>query len=351
MKLLVIEREKMRQNLALVRQRAKGASLYGVLKGDAYGLGLIETARLMKDEGITRFAVGQPHDGALLRREGFQHEEILLLRSTADPSEIEALLDAGLTATIGSRDAALALSGLAERRSTVAEAHLKVDTGLGRYGFLPEEFDKIQSVYEYMGNLAITGVYTQLNAHAGARAVTAQMERFRVLLTKMQEAGMETGVLHAAGSTALFRYDLPKLDAVRVGLAVSGRLPGKASGLQAVGHIECPLTELRWLPKGHTVGSSEMHTCKRATRVGLVPVGIGDGFLVGRRKKAPFFNPRALFAHGPQVWIHDQQAKVLGNVGLEHTALDCTDLTCSVGDVVRFEVDPQFSGRLPKKYL
>ncbi len=351
MKLLVIEREKIRHNLELARQRAKGAFIYGVLKGDAYGLGLLETARLLKDEGVTRFAVGQPHEGALLRREGFLHEEILLLRSTSDPTDIDALLDAGLTATVGSRDAALALSGLAERRSTVAEAHLKIDTGMGRYGFLPEEFDKIQSVYQYMGNLAVSGVYTQINAHAKHSAVAEQMERFRTLLTKMQSAGIEPGIIHAAGSTALFRHDIPKLDAVRIGKALSGRVPVKNAGLQPVGYIECPLAELRWLSKGHTVGSSVTYTCRRPTRIGVVPVGTSDGFTVAQAKPLSLVDWRAVVPHKTTVLVGGVRARVLGQVGLEHAVIDCTDLSCSVGDIVQLEVNPLFAGRLPKKYL
>ncbi|MDR3207546.1 MAG: alanine racemase [Oscillospiraceae bacterium] len=351
MNLLVIEKQKMRQNLTLCKQRARGAVIYGVLKGDAYGLGLVETARLMRDEGVTRFAVGHPREGALLRREGFAHEEILLLRSTADPEEIETLLEAGLVASVGSRDAAVALSGLAEKRGTVAEAHLKIDTGLGRYGFLPEEFDKIQSVYQYMNGVAVAGVYTHLNAYAGARGVKGQMERFKALLTRMQSAGLETGVIHAAGSTALFRYDLPRLDAVRIGRAVSGRLPGKGYGLQPVGFAECPIAELSWLPKGHRTGSSETYRFRRNTRVGVLPIGTADGFQVGRLKRLPFLSLRGLFPKRIQVGIGAERARVLGSVGLEHTVIDCQNVSCAVGDLVRVDLDPVFAGRLPKRYV
>ena len=352
MNTLVIEKQKMRQNLKLAVKRAKGAAIYAVLKGDAYGLGLTETAELCRDEGITRFAVGHPQDGALLRRAGFRDEELLLLRSTADPSEIEALLDAGLVATVGSRDAALALSGLAKRRSAVAEAHLKIDTGLGRYGFLPDEFDKLQSVYEYIGNLAISGVYTQLNAHAGQRAVLEQMDLFREVLTRMRKHGLETGVIHAAGSTALINFDLPRLDAVRIGAALSGRIPGKkARDLQPVGYIETPVAEMRWLPKGYRTGSSETHTCRRPTRIALLPVGLSNGIQVGRLKRGGLFGLRLSKGSVPRVWIGDTKARVLGSAGLTHIIADCTDISCAVGDPARVEADPLFCARLPRKYV
>ncbi|MDR1158053.1 MAG: alanine racemase [Oscillospiraceae bacterium] len=348
MKHLIVEKEKMRHNLALTRERARGAALIGVLKGDAYGLGLLETARLMRDAGVRRFAVSEPSEGALLRRAGFTDEEILLLRSTADPAEIEALLDAGLVATVGSRDAALTLSGLAERRSTVAEAHLKIDTGIGRYGFLPEEFDKILSLYRYIPNLAFSGVYTHLNAHARPKAVAEQMALFRGVLTRLQAEGIETGLIHAAGSEALFRHDLPKLDAVRVGLSVSGRVPGRY-GLQSVGYLEAAVTEVRWLPKGTRVGTSDVHTCRRSTRVGILPVGLADGFTAERADR-PHLLDRVRPFRAPSVRVAGGRARVLGNVGLHHTVIDITPLSCGLGDAVCLDVNPLFAARLPKLY-
>ncbi|MDR0670962.1 MAG: alanine racemase [Oscillospiraceae bacterium] len=348
MKHLVVEKEKMRHNLALTRDRARGAALIGVLKGDAYGLGLLETARLMRDAGIRRFAVSEPSEGALLRREGFTDEEILLLRSTADPVEIEALLDAGLVATVGSRDAALALSGLAERRSTVAEAHLKIDTGAGRYGFLPKEFDKILSLYRYIPNLALSGVYTHVNARARPKAVAEQMARFRAVLTRLQSEGAETGLIHAAGSEALFCHDLPKLDAVRVGLSVSGRVPGR-HGLQPVGYLETAVTEVRWLPKGTRVGTARVYTCRRPTRVGVLPAGLADGFTANRvDRPSPLDRVRPFRA--PSARVEGGRARVLGSVGLHHTVIDITSLPCGLGDTVCLDVNPLFAARLPKLY-
>ncbi|MCL2747560.1 MAG: alanine racemase [Oscillospiraceae bacterium] len=351
MNVLLIEKQKVRNNLKKARQRAKGAAIYGVLKGDAYGLGLVETARFLRDEGITRFAVGHPYEGAVLREAGFGNEEILMLRSTAEPHEVEEILDAHLVASVGSRDAAIVLSGLAERRGTVAEAQIKIDTGLGRYGFLPDEFDKIQSVYQYISNLAICGVYTHINAHAGAGAARAQVEAFRALLNRMQSLGMDPGIVHAAGSGALFRFDLPRMDAVRIGQAMTGRLPGKKNGLQPVGTVVCPVSEIRWLPKGHKIGTSERYTCRKPTRIALLPVGLSDGIRVGRLKRGRFLSFRLFRGKTDTVRIGDSRARILGNVGLTHTAVDCTSISCAIGDTACIEADPLYCARLVKRFV
>ncbi len=353
MKQMVIEKQKLKGNIALTRERAQGVPLCGVLKNDAYGLGLVPVARLMRDEGIRRFAVSEPEDAAALRREGFTDEEILLLRSTADPREIELLLDLGVIATVGSQEAAMALSGIAERRSTVAEAHIKVDTGFGRYGFLPSEPDKISAVIQYMQSIAVSGVYTHLDAHASSRDIMQQIDTFQGVLAHLTERGLETGITHAVGSTALFRFkDIPLFDMVRVGASVSGRVGGK-TGLQRAGTAAAQIAEVRWIPEGHTVSRGKKQ--RRPVRVGIAPLGYADGFglerpvysraqYLGRFISPPSENRFVRTGSG-------EKLRVLGKPGQNHIALDLTKSDAAVGTTVYADVNPLFASRLSKNYI
>ena len=160
MKTLVVEKNKIRANLETVKEQAGRAQVIAVLKANAYGLGMREMAGLCREAGIRRFAVTEPVDAIRLREWGFGEEEIIILRSTACEEEIRQILDAGATATVGSYDAALALNGLAESQGIVCDVHMKVDTGMGRYGFMPTEIDRILSVFRYLTNLHVTGTYT-----------------------------------------------------------------------------------------------------------------------------------------------------------------------------------------------
>ena len=78
MKALVIEKDAIRRNAAAVKARAGSAAIYAVLTGDGYGAGLVELARLLREEGIGRFAVSEPADAAALRKAGFVDEELLI---------------------------------------------------------------------------------------------------------------------------------------------------------------------------------------------------------------------------------------------------------------------------------
>ena len=99
-----------------------------------------------------------------LRKAGFVDEEILMLRSTTDREELERLVDLNVVCTISSVDTGVALNALAENRSTVVEAHIQVDTGMGFGGFLVSEPEKVLLAYRSLPNVALSGIYTQLHA-------------------------------------------------------------------------------------------------------------------------------------------------------------------------------------------
>lgn len=134
MRRLIIERSAIRNNMAVIKERAQGAALYGVVSGQGGGVGAVRLARLLRDAGVTRFGVNSVEEAQLLRESGFETEEILMLRSTVDRDELERLVDLSVVCTVSSVDTGLALNAVAENRSTVAEAHIQVDTRPGLWG-------------------------------------------------------------------------------------------------------------------------------------------------------------------------------------------------------------------------
>ena len=330
--------------------------VYGDLTGDGGGAGIVRLAKLLRDEGIGRFAVSEIAEAEELRKGGFEDEEILMLRSTTDREELERLVDLNVVCTISSVDTGMALNALAENRSTVVEAHIQVDTGMGFGGFLVSEPEKILLAYRSLPNVALTGIYTQLHGTAprGLEA-SAQLEQFQQVLEAIHTAGFETGIVHAAGSYALLHYDFARMDGVRAGSALLGRCRrSEDDGLVKVGYGLAPLTEVRWLPKGHTVGSGRSVTLKRATRVAVLPVGYLNGFGVAER---PWDNDtlwgvlrRWRRDRKRTVRIGGQKVKIIGSIGAVETVLNVTNLKCSVGDLVRFDIDPLYAQGFRREY-
>ena len=353
MKNLVIDLRVVRNNLRAIKDRAEGCEVIADLSADAGGMGLLPVAEFLRDEGIRKFAVSDPIDAAILRKNGFRKEELMMLRSTADPNEISELLKLGVICTAGSYDSAVAINGLAESRRIVANVQIEIDSGLGRYGFKPNELDKVAAIYNYMSSLHVIGTFTTFSASWRSKKNTfLQYDKFNAVLDRMIDMGLEPGIAHAIDSAALFKYGLDLMDAVRVDTALAGRIPGKSfQQLSKVGYIEAGLEEVGWYPKGHTIGTERGFTTKAPTKIAILSVGYYHGFGVDRyiieRGILDIIRNRRKKVYAR---INGQRARVLGTVGLMHTVLDVTKVDCTVGDIAILDVDPCNVKGLPVVY-
>lgn len=347
MRKLVIEKAAVKHNLSVIKERAAGAVIYGVLTGDGGGAGIVPMARLLRAEGIGRFAVYDVKEAEKLRQAGFEDEEILMLRSTTDREELEQLVDLNVVCTISSVDTGLALNALAENRSTVACAHIQVDTGMGFGGFLVSEPEKILLAYRSLPNVALEGIYTQLHAVRPNDPEEAhQLEQFHQVLDTIRANKYETGIVHAAGSFALLHSDSARLDGVRAGSAILGRCRRtKDDRLKTAGYGEAPLAEVRWLPKGHTLGTDKPVVLKKPTRVAVLPVGYQNGYGLSRPREATFWAMLARWRKDRKrtVRVGGQKVRVIGPVGATETLLNVTNVKCSAGDLAVFDIDPLFA--------
>ena len=194
MKAYIVEKDKLKNNIDIVKRKAAGKPIYGVIKGNGYGLGLLQMARILRDEGIDRFAVTEPADALKLRMAGFIDEEILVMRSVATEADVSDIIEARAVATIGSYDDAVLLSGVAQRHAEVVEAHIKIDTGMGRYGFLPSETERILAIFRFMTTISITGMYTHFPCAFGSiKSTQAQLEQLLDVASKLRDAGCDPG--------------------------------------------------------------------------------------------------------------------------------------------------------------
>lgn len=352
MKAYLVESSILRENLKNLQKRAGDTPLWAVLKGDGYGLGLEPMAALCADAGIDRFCVTELDDVRRLRQAGYQNARILMLRPTTDVDEIHQLLDLQAIFTVSSQDDATLLSGVAAQRGVIAEVHVKIDIGMGRYGFLPTELDKLLPVFAYMDSLAVSGVYSHFScAFCSKKQTRMAYLAFTSVLKAIVDAGYETGEAHICNSAGLLRFPEYKLGGVRVGSAILGRLSFKGSyGLRRVGYCQARVDELRWLPKGHTCGYGAGWKAKRPTRIAVLPVGWYHGF--GCEMGRDLFRPRdqlraaasalkgLIFKKAYYVTLGGKRCKVLGHIGMLHTVVDVTNLTCAIGDVATLDINP-----------
>jgi alanine racemase len=275
-----------------------------------------------------------------------------MLRSTADPTEINELLDLKVILTVGCYETAVAINGIASERACVAEVHLAVDTGMGRYGFLPDDTDKIISVFEYMKSLRVTGIFTHFHsAFSNEKATRLQFEQFKALVERLKAAGYDPGMAHCCNSHAFVRHPEMHLEGVRIGSAFLGRLSFKEKlGLRPVGYAECTLEEIRWIPKGQTVGYDAGFKARQPMRTAVIGLGWYNGF--GPPRENDLYRLRdsiggilrhlknILIRRKIIVTVNGHKCRILGHIGLVHAVVDVTDVDCAVGDKVVVAMSP-----------
>ena len=339
-------------NIEAVKAEVGKTAIIGVLKGNGYGFGRDYMAKLLADNGIEQFAVTEIEDAEALSKGVLKGKDILLLRSTAVPEEAARVVDCGAIATVGSQDAALCLNAYCQSKGVIGRAHLKLDTGMGRYGLLTSEIDEVCYLLDTCKNIRFEGVYTHFAAAFTDVARTEeQLKLFLKTVEELKARGYAFDVVHAANSSACFNVPASRLDAVRIGSAFTGRILGKnASKLKRVGYLEAQVIDMTTFPKGYSIGYNGTYTTKVPTKVAIIPVGHTDGW--GMAPHFDIFSMRDavvcglrgvkgyLQKEGTFVEIGGKRYRVIGQIGLSHTAIDVTGSEVKPGDIAKLDFSP-----------
>lgn len=341
----VIDSKKLDENIETIKKKA-GCEVIGVVKGDGYGFGMIELALILSRHGISKFAVTEIDDIKKLR-EVLPEQEILVMRSTCVKAECEEIAKHNATACIGSLEAARLMNEVAKELDTKVKCNLKIDTGMGRYGFLPSEISKAVKCYEYE-NLEFTGAYTHFpTAFIKDGPTKAQLEVFKDTMKKIGEYVGDVGTLHCANSPALFNFDSVSLDAVRIGSAFTGRLIAyNKTGLNRIGKLEAEIIDTKTVPKGYTIGYGGAYTTKRETKIAVIPFGHYDGFGLTQADEEHNFASvlraikRMLKKERLTVTVNGKQYPIIGHIGLDHCTIDITDSDIKTGDTAVADISP-----------
>lgn len=292
-----------------------GCELMPVLKCEAYGHGLVKTARLMSSMGIRAFAVACAAEGVELRRAGIRGE-ILILGWTA-PESFPCLSRYRLTQTVTEPAYARQLSAYGKN----IDVHIKIDTGMHRLGIDPEDIASVEEVFT-LPHLRVRGMYTHLCVSdaldEASRAFTeAQHRRFFVLAEELCRRGYCVGKLHTQSSYGLLNYPDARCSYARVGIALYGVRSSRGDdaarwpGLEPALSLKARVEQVRSVKAGEGLGYGLAYTAPRKSRIAVLPIGYGDGF------------PRA--AEGACALINGSRAPVVGRVCMDQLFVDVTD--------------------------
>lgn len=342
---LEIRDSDIRHNIRVVREKAQ-VPVWGVLKYDGYGFGLVHMAGLLQAGGIGRFAVQDAAEAHLLRAAGFT-EPILLLQPEAGEAALRLALKDGCILSAGSLPYIRRILDVSGKLGCRPRIHIAVDTGLGRFGFLPREYEAIRGVYRTPG-LSAEGIYTHFSCPLhDKRGTLRQFRLFSGLLAALKRDGIARGTAHAAASGALFLYPGMQLDAVRVGSALTGRvgsLPAPQTGLVRAGTLLAEVCEVRRLPRGSRLGYGGEARLRRDSEIAVLPLGFRAGLL------PPSFSDRLLGRHRT-VTGNRKAFPILSSRGAGTVYVDVTGAGIRPGDRMEAEVNPLFTdGRIERVY-
>lgn len=284
--------------------------VFAVVKANAYGHGAVEVARAALAAGASRLAVHRVNEGVELREAGI--DAPILLLGYAPLAAAPLVARYRLTPTVITREFAEALAAYVDEPLPV---HIKVDTGMGRYGLLPEEVVDFARALDAMSHIVLEGVYTHFATadEADQTYMRRQFRIFRDVLAALEGAGIHPLIRHACNSAATLCFPEAHLDAVRPGIALYGMLPSlewdPPIPLQPVLTLKSRVARVRILPPGSSIGYGRTFTTEKPTRVALVPIGYGDGY-------------HRILSNRGEVLIRGRRARILGRVSMDQIVVD-----------------------------
>jgi len=288
--------------------------IIAIVKANAYGHGEVPVAQTVLHHGATRLAVHRTIDGVRLREAGI--EAPILILGYTPPSGIDLVLDYDLTPTAIDRAFVAQLSKAATAPVSI---HVKVDTGMSRYGLFPDEVLGFLRTVEALPRVEIEGLFSHFaTADEADRApMLAQWRCFQQVLEEVEAAGFEIPLRHICNSAGVLSLPEAHLDAVRPGILLYGQHPSAECRapfeLQPALTLKSMVVRVRTLPAGSAIGYGRTYITEKPLRVALVPIGYGDGY-------------HRLISNRGAVLIHGQRAPVRGRVSMDQIVVDVDDI-------------------------
>jgi alanine racemase len=360
---LEIDLDRLDRNLEHIQEWVgRDVAVLLTVKADAYGHGAVQIARAAAPR-VCLFGVATV-DEALELREAGVRTDILILSPILE-TEIASVARHGFAITVSSSDFAAAIP--AHAAGAVIDAHVEVDTGMGRTGVAEEEaFDEIRRIAAAPG-VRLRGLYTHFPVSDTDPAFTrAQVARFLDLVARVRASGIDVPLVHSANSAAVDGVRDSHMNLVRPGLLAYGLHPSGASPGVDVAPImswKSRIVRVRKMPAGRSISYARSFTTARESLIGVVPVGYGHGYPLHLSRRG------SMLAGGRRV-------PIVGRITMDMTMVDLTDVPVAPkpgdevvlvgtqenetitfhdlaawGDTICYEVMCGISKRVPRTYF
>jgi len=312
-----IDLGKLRRNLQLIRgDLLKHVRLMAVVKDEAYGHGALDVARVAVGEGAWGFGLSTLEEAMHLREGGITAP--LLLLGERQEAELEWCVAHDLTVCVNEPHAVRKLAKIAADFGKQVPVHVKVHTGMSRYGVRWDEALPLIEKVVTEKSLRLEGVMTHFSQSDEIDKTFAnqQFARYGEVLNALKQRNISVELRHTCNSGGFLDLPDAHLDMVRVGILLYGVFPStvcrKIDGIEPVMSVKAKIAAIQKLKPGEVVGYGMRYTAQTERRIAILPIGYGDGFPRVRNEGCAL--------------IHGQRAPLVGGIAMDALMVDITDI-------------------------
>jgi len=308
----------MAHNLKAYQQYlAPSTKLMAMVKAFSYGSGTAEVARILQFHKIDYLAVAYADEGVELRKAGIS---LPIMVMNVDEAGFDAMIQYNLEPEIYSFGIYSSFHQFLDKQAIQQyPVHIKFNTGMNRLGFEVADAEELGSMIIRHGTMAVKSLLSHLAASENPALdgfTREQVNRFEAAVAIMQQMLGYPFMKHIANSAGIFRHPEYQFDMVRLGIGLYGvdSATDRQLSLQTVVTLKSTIAQIREVPKGETVGYNRKGVVNRNSRIATVRIGYADGY------------SRALGNGNGYMWLKGKKAPVIGNVCMDMTMIDVTDI-------------------------
>jgi len=308
-----INLENFKHNLNTIKNYAK-KDIIPVVKANAYGHGMIEIAKLCRNNGIGLIAVAFLSEANLLRNSGDTGEILLLVENPLD--NISHIVDLNLQSVLSDYDFAYKLNSEAKWKNTKVKCHIFLDTGMHRDGIDCEEAKEFISKVSELNNLEVIGLMTHFSSSEDAdyTFTQSQIERFKKQVDELKLEHLS--YIHLQNSGGLIQFNIEFANFVRPGISIYGLVPDErlknSIDLKPILQLKAKIIRIKELEQNEQAGYSFKFIAKRKSRIAFIPIGYGDGINTN-------------LTNNWQVEINKLLYPLVGSICMDQILIDITD--------------------------
>jgi alanine racemase len=319
-----IDLHRLKQNFELItRDKPAGVQLLSVVKDEAYGHGALPVARAALACGASFLALSTLEEAVALRDRGVRAR--LLLLGDREEQELPWCIAYGLTCCVSEPHTVAKLGQLAARAGKRAPVHLKVNTGMNRYGVRWNKAAALAALIGSTESLLLEGVLSHFaqSDELDKSFALQQLARFEQATSDIAGLGLAVKVRHLCNSGGFLDLPQAHFDMVRLGILPLGVFPSsvcrRIPGIEPVMTVKARVLAIQELQPGDTVGYGMRYTASSPRRIAVLPLGYGDGFPRVRNQGC--------------VLVHGRRAPLVGGVAMDAITVDITDIPAAqLGD-------------------